>query len=113
MFGILYTSSCAIAQREKDGGRYAADLFLQLPARGPVPLRFSALRALRAKLRSGLLSSANIGPLDNSSRHYRRKNRRDGHQDDQSQCDAEDSVDQRVTMMLTHGADYHGHPRDY
>jgi hypothetical protein len=32
---------------------------------GPVPLRFSALRALRAKLRSGLLSSAlHIGSLD-------------------------------------------------
>ena len=27
--------------RERAGGRYAADLFLQLPARGPVPLRFS------------------------------------------------------------------------
>jgi hypothetical protein len=30
------------AYQEKGvGGRYAADLLLQLPARGPVPLRFS------------------------------------------------------------------------
>ena len=96
MFGIRYTSSCAIAQREKDGGRYAADLFLQLPARGSGSAAFLGTACPETKLRSGLLSSANIGPLDNSSRHYRRKNRRDGHQDDQSQCDAEDSVDQRV-----------------
>jgi hypothetical protein len=33
--------------------------------------------------------------MSNSSRHHRRQNRRNGHQDDQSQCDAEDSVSDR------------------
>jgi hypothetical protein len=33
-----YWSSNAPLDQEKAGGRYAADLILQLPARGPVPL---------------------------------------------------------------------------
>ena len=33
--------------------------------------------------------------MGNSSRHYRRQNRRNGHQDDQSQSDAEDLVSDR------------------
>ena len=96
MFGIRYTSSCAIAQREKArAGATPPDLFLQLPRLvGPVPLRFSALRALsKTKIRVALQREHRP---PGQFVHYRRKNRRDGHQDDQSKCDAEDSVDQRV-----------------